>query len=81
MMSKKLVKILTKSHKFSALEGEWKVEGSSELVVSPASLIMHIFDSQKPVSTNMILCQTICGAQGTMSYKTKLLITKVHSVC
>ena len=63
-MSKKLAKISNKSHKLSALEAEWKAEGSSEIAVSPASLIMHIFDSQKPVSKDAILCPTICRAQG-----------------
>ena len=45
-MSKKLANISTKTLKSSALEAEWKAEGSSELVVSPASLIMHIFGSR-----------------------------------
>ena len=36
----------TKSHKFSALEAEWRAEGSSELAVSPATSIMHIFESE-----------------------------------
>ena len=82
-MLKKLAKTLTKSHKFSGLKAEWKAEGSSELAVSPASLFMHIFDRQTPVSTVVILClticlvqeertvhgcPTICRAQGTMSY-------------
>ena len=49
MISKKPAKTSTKLHKFSALKAEWKAEGSSELVVSPASLIMHIFDSKKLV--------------------------------
>ena len=53
----------TKLHKFSAFEAEWKAEGGNELAVSPASLIMHIFDSQKLVSTDAILCATICQAQ------------------
>ena len=39
-----LQKIWNKSHKFSALNAKLKTEGSSELVVSPASLIMHIFN-------------------------------------
>ena len=62
-MSKKLAKTSTKSHKFSALEAEWKAGGSSELVMSLASLIMHIFYSQKLLSTDTILCLTICRAQ------------------
>ena len=62
-MSKKLAKTSTKSHKFSALEAEWKAGGSSELVMSLASLIMHIFYSKKPVSTDAILCPTTCRAQ------------------
>ena len=45
-MSKKLANISTKTLKSSALEAEWKAEGSSELVVSPASLMMHIFGSR-----------------------------------
>ena len=60
MMSKKLAKISTK---FSAFEAEWKAEESSELVVSPASLLMLIFDSKKLGSTDAILCPTICWAQ------------------
>ena len=62
-MSKKLANISTKTLKSSALEAEWKVEGSSHLVVSPASLIMHIFNSQKTVSTNAILSPTTCQVQ------------------
>ena len=46
MLSKKLAKISTNSHKFSALEAEWRAEGSSELAVSPATSIMHIFESE-----------------------------------
>ena len=63
MMLRKLAKLSTRLHKFSAFEAEWQAEGSSELVVSPASLIMHIFDSQKPVFTDTILCPTICLTQ------------------
>ena len=62
-MLKKLAKISTKLQKLSTLEAEWKAEGSSELTVSPTSMIMHIFDSQKPVSTDMTLCPTICRVQ------------------
>ena len=47
IMSKKLAKISTKSHKFSALkQAKWEAEGSSELIVSLVSLIMHIFNSR-----------------------------------
>ena len=63
MISKKPAKTSTKLHKFSALKAEWKAEGSSELVVSPASLFMHVFNNQKPVSMNTIFCPTICQAQ------------------
>ena len=32
-------------YKFSTFEAEWKAEGSSELLVSPESLIIHTSDS------------------------------------
>ena len=63
MISKKPAKTSTKLHKFSALKAEWKAEGSSELVVSHASLIMRIFNSLRPVSMDAILCLTVCQAE------------------
>ena len=67
MMLKKLAKMFTKLHKFSTLKAEWRAEGSSESVVFHASLIMHIFDSQKLASTDAVLCLTIHWVQGAMS--------------
>ena len=55
--------MFTKLHKFSTLKAEWRAEGSSESVVFHASLIMHIFDNQKLVSTDAILCPIIFWAQ------------------
>ena len=78
MMLKKLAKISTKSQKLSTLRAEWKAEGSSELAVSLASLIMHIFDSQKLVSTHVILCSTICQVQGERAVHGCLTICRVQ---